>query len=68
MTRYRVVDVDCFDGEGPSSTERFITEPIDIDMAAVIAETLNEQYCVGHYAPRYYRVVDEDYKLFIFEP
>ncbi len=68
MTRYRVVDVDNFDGEGPSSTERFITEPIDERMANFIAEALNEEFCVGGNAPRYYLVVDENYKLFIFEP
>lgn len=65
---YRVVDVDNFAGEGSNSTERFITEPIELEIAEVIAEALNEQFCVGHYAPRYYRVVDENYKLFIFEP
>ncbi len=64
---YRVADVDNFDGEGPSSTERFITEPVGEDMANYIAEKLNEKYG-GEYAPRYFQVVPEDYKLFIFEP
>lgn len=65
--KYRVVDVDNFDGEGPQSTEKFITEAIDNDMARLIASTLNNEYS-GYSAPRYYRVVPEDYKLFIFQP
>lgn len=65
--KYRVVDIDNFGGEGPGSTERFITEPIDKDMAQVIVIALNQMYG-GYNAPRYYRVVPEDYKLFVFEP
>lgn len=66
---FRVVDVDNLAGEGPGSTERFITEPISSQMADVIADALNEQFSAqGFYSPRYYQVVPEDYKLFIFEP
>lgn len=65
--KYRVVDIDNFGGEGPASTERFITEPIEQNMAKVIANALNAEFG-GDYAPRFYRVVPEDYKLFIFEP
>lgn len=65
--KFRVVDIDNFGGEGPNSTERFITEPIEEDMAITIVRALNDQYG-GYGAPRFYRVVPEDYKLFIFEP
>lgn len=65
--KYRVVDVDNFAGEGPGSTERFITEPLDKRMAKVIANALNHAYG-GSGTPRFYRVVPENYKLFIFEP
>lgn len=65
--KFRVADVDNFNGEGPGSTERFITEPLNQEMAEYIATQLNGRYSGGS-APRYYRVVPEDYKLFIFEP
>jgi len=67
MSGYRVVDVDNFNWQGPPSTERFITEPISQEMAEFIAMNLNDRYS-GSRAPRYYRVVKEDYKLFVFEP
>lgn len=65
--KFRVADIDNFDREGPSSTERFVTGFLDWEDAMLVADLMNEKYS-GDNASRFYRVVPSDYKLFVFEP
>lgn len=64
--KFRVADVDNFDGEGPGSTERFVTGFLDWEDAQLVADLMNEKRG-GPNAPRFFQVVPADYKLFIFE-
>ena len=52
----RIVDTDNFGGD-----EKFILWPMSRDKAQRIADILNED--CGDYTPRYYKVVENDYKL-----
>jgi len=64
----RIVETDNFNGDYPN--EKFLNIPnhISYEQAQNICNTINEA-CSSDRAPRWWKVVDNDYKLKIgFEP
>jgi hypothetical protein len=56
----RIVETDNFGGDYPD--EKFVLFPMGEQAAKEIAAVLNKHFS-GDYAPRYYIVVQNDYKL-----
>jgi hypothetical protein len=61
----RVACVSNFDDE--MYEESFVTLVVCERMAKVIARVLNSEFS-GNHSPCYYRVVEDDYKLYKWEP
>lgn len=63
---YKIVEVDNFGNE--SVDDVLICESIpDITIARFIADKLNEKLS-GYSASKYYRVVEQEYELYKFQP
>lgn len=62
----KVIRVSNYDDEGPRGTQRLIKGGLDLNEAETLAKEMNDN-------PRrsrsdWFRVVDDDYELFVFEP
>jgi len=56
----RIVETDNFDGDYPA--ESFLLGRLSEESAHVIADVINE-HCGGPHARRYWKVVEDGYKL-----
>lgn len=64
----KIICSDNFGREGPGHDDKLVAENItDVEDGPVMADALNVKFG-GEQSPYYYRVVDDDYKLQIFEP
>jgi hypothetical protein len=62
----KVIRVDNYDDEGPRGTQRLVFAELPQSVAEIECAKLNDD---PHRSPcDWYRVVAEDYKLFVFEP
>lgn len=58
----KIIDTDNFGGDYPD--EKVVAEGItNSDFALVMCDALNAKYCNHDNAPRFYRVVPDDYVL-----
>jgi len=64
----RIVETDNFGGDYPD--EKFLNLPfMTLPEAEKVAAVINEIYCVHDESPRFWKVVENDYKLALgFEP
>lgn len=59
---YKIVETDNFGGDYPD--EKFINIPLCTkEEAGQIADAINKVFCDNGYAPRYWKVVESNYKL-----
>lgn len=65
---YRIVETDNFGGDYPN--EKFVNLPLLTEEdAKYIAEVINRRLCNNDYSPRYWKVVEKNYRLIPgFEP
>ena len=61
----KIIQVDNFDREAYSDT--LIAENVHSYYGPFIVDYLNQK-CSGDNSPDYYRLVDDDHKLYVFEP
>ena len=61
----KIICIDNFDNEAVS--DGLIATGLDQYMGKQIVVFLNEKFS-GDYAPNYFKLVDDDYELFTFEP
>lgn len=64
MKRYLIVNTDNFGGDYPD--EKFVENlPVFTTQSAAqtVADAINDNMAGGHNAPRYFKVVEEGYRL-----
>ena len=62
MKVYRIVETDSFGGDYPG--EKFVSIPSGRkEQMEFIATAINNTFCRDDSAPRFWKVVDEDYQL-----
>lgn len=61
----KIIKVSNFDNK--SISDVLIAEKVVDYYADIMVNTLNER-CSGDYAPDFFRLVGDDYKLYTFEP
>jgi hypothetical protein len=59
---YKIVETDNFGGDYPD--EKFVNLPFGTkERMQRIADAINNEFCKDDYASRYWKVVDQNYKL-----
>lgn len=61
----KIIRVDNFDREGVN--DRLVCENVNEYYGLKIAEYLNDRFS-GEHSPDFYRLVDDNYKLYVWEP
>jgi len=64
----KIVETDNFGGDYPD--EKFVNLPrVNINEAESLCSLINEIFCADDHAPRFWKMVEDDYKLIPgFEP
>ena len=62
-TIYKIVETDNYAGDYPD--EKFVNVPSSPNHKKMqdIADAINASFCTRDYAPRYWKVVEDNYKL-----
>jgi hypothetical protein len=63
----KIISVDNFDREGPGHDDSLVADNVSSGYIKTMVQALNESHS-GNGAQRFFRAVEDDYELQVFEP